>query len=145
MDRKLLLIGGFIVAVVLLFVSCSKQAETKQITPTATQQTSLNTLIQAGQEADEGSYVFTESCAKCHGDNGQGGTGPAILGANARLSKYGTAQGLLGFMENSHQDTSGNLSHQQYLQVLAFMLVRDNYLAASDVFNPEQLQKVTLK
>ncbi len=99
-----------------------------------------------GQFANAGKTVFTNKCAKCHGDNGQGVTGPAVIGSNAHLDKYNTAQGLLSFISTSMPfDAPGSLSSQDYLNVLGFLLVQNNYVSANTAFDQNQLNNIQLK
>lgn len=99
-----------------------------------------------GQFANAGKTVYANKCAKCHGDNGQGVTGPAVIGSNAHLDKYNTAQGLLSFINTSMPfDAPGSLSSQDYLNVLGFLLVQNNYVSANTAFDQNQLNNIQLK
>ena len=40
-----------------------------------------------GEEAVSGEDVYGENCARCHGESGQGGSGPAMEGVADRLSE----------------------------------------------------------
>jgi polar amino acid transport system substrate-binding protein len=99
-----------------------------------------------GQFADAGNTVFANRCAKCHGANGQGVTAPAIIGTSASLQKYNTAQGLLNFIDTTMPfDAPGSLSHQEYLQVLCFLLVKNNFASGSVTFDENGLGSIQLK
>ena len=99
----------------------------------------------AGQLADSGKTVFASYCAVCHGANGQGVTAPAIIGANASLGKYNTAQGLLSFVDSAMPlNAPGSLSQQQYLQVLSFLLVQNNFVSAGTVLDTNHLDAISL-
>jgi cytochrome c oxidase subunit II len=119
-------------------------AKTHQTVPTAAPtSTAVGT---AGQMAQLGRAVFGTSCAKCHGSAGQGGSGPALIGSGNGLAKYNTAQALLNFMSAAMPlDTPGSLSKQYYSELLAFILVQDNYLQAGTAFDTGKLASVTLK
>ncbi len=96
--------------------------------------------------ADAGRVVYAGHCAKCHGDQGQGITGPVLVGPSASLTKYTTAQGLLSFISSAMPlDAPGSLTHQEYLQVLSLILVWNNYTAGSSAFNEGALGSVQLK
>ncbi len=99
-----------------------------------------------GQFADAGKTVFAGRCAKCHGDQGQGISGPAIIGQYANLGKYNTAQSLLSFVDTTMPfDAPGSLSHQEYLQVLCYLLVQNNFASSSTTFNENGLASIQLK
>lgn len=99
-----------------------------------------------GQLADAGKTVYTASCAKCHGDRGQGVTAPAVIGTGAGLQKYNTAQGLLQFISAAMpMDAPGSLSQQQYSQVLGYLLVQNNFTPPDALFNASNLSNLTLK
>ncbi|MDO8491248.1 MAG: hypothetical protein Q7T04_04450 [Dehalococcoidia bacterium] len=90
--------------------------------------------------------MFAVRCAKCHGEKGEGFTGPAIIGPNANLGKYANAQGLINFMGLSMPlDAPGSLSSDQYQQLLCFVLVKNNLVAPASAFNASQLDSVNLK
>lgn len=44
-------------------------------------------LARANQQAPTGASLFAEHCARCHGDRGQGRSGPQLMGAGA-LPKF---------------------------------------------------------
>lgn len=96
--------------------------------------------------ADAGKVLYAGHCAKCHGDQGQGITGPVLVGPTASLTKYSTAQGLLSFISTAMPlDAPGSLTHQEYLQLLSLVLVWNNYAAGSTVFTESALASVQLK
>lgn len=89
--------------------------------------------------------MFTTSCAACHGASGEGGAAPALVGENADLAKYETAQGLLEFIStNMPADAPGSLPMEQYQQVLAFALLQNNLVTDDETFNPDQLSDISL-
>ncbi len=99
-----------------------------------------------GQLADAGRSVFASRCAQCHGDNGQGLNAPAVIGSNANLGKYNTAQGLLDYIDVTMPfNAPGSLSSQEYSNVLGFLLVQNNYVSASTAFDSNQLKNILLK
>jgi mono/diheme cytochrome c family protein len=93
-----------------------------------------------------GQTVYSQSCAQCHGATGGGGRGPALWGSSAALAKYNTAQGLLSYTSATMPQTSpGSLTHQQYLNVLAYILLQANDVSGSTTFNESQLNSITVK
>ncbi len=100
----------------------------------------------AGQAAQAGQAVYAASCASCHGATGQGGIGPRLIGSGQGLSKYNTAQGLLNYTQaNMPFNAPGSLPHAQYVQVTAYLLVQNNYLAASAPYDESNLGNISLK
>ncbi len=125
------------ILLVALLVSACAGSPTPTPTPTATTM---------GQYAQAGTTVFANRCAKCHGDKGQGVTAPAVIGQNASLDKYNTAQGLLNFMSAAMPlDAPGALSQQEYRQLLCFLLVQNNFAAANAPFDQNNLSSIALK
>jgi cytochrome c len=96
--------------------------------------------------ANIGASVFSSKCALCHGEHGQGVTAPAIIGTNASLGKYNTAQGLFNYISTAMPANSpGSLSRQDYLNVLSHLLVQNNKVTSSTSFKEGDLGSISLK
>jgi mono/diheme cytochrome c family protein len=107
--------------------------------PTATFQT-------AGAVAQAGQAVFSAKCASCHGATGQGASAPKLIGSGQALAKYGTAQGLLARISTTMPTSApGSLSHEQYLQLTAYLLVQNVYLATGTAFDESGLGSIPIK
>jgi mono/diheme cytochrome c family protein len=92
---------------------------------------------QADQVA-AGSEVYTASCAKCHGDEGQGGTGPVVIGGNKRIASYQTTQRLYDYVSRTMPfDAPGSLTEDQYWNVIAYLLDENQLLPEDTVLGPE--------
>ncbi len=131
-------------ALVLVLNACSSSSSPSTVSSTVTTTASAGQTF--GQVADTGKTVFASRCSKCHGDSGQGVTAPAIIGSGANLGKYNTAQGLLDFIDtNMPFDAPGSLSSQEYQNVLAFLLVQNNYVTSGTAFNSNQFGNIQLK
>jgi len=116
--------------------STSSSSNTTASTPSST----------FGTMATLGLAIFKKYGAMSHGQNAQGGSGPALIGSNASLAKYGTAQGLLDYISTTMpKEAPGSLSHQDYLNVLCYLLVENNYVSANTIFDESQLNSITLK
>ncbi len=62
------------------------------------------------------------------------------------MIKYTTAQGLLNFVDAAMPlDAPGSLSHQEYLQLLSFLLTQNDDVSAGETFNEQGLAGVQLK
>ena len=117
---------------------------TQHQTPSTTTPTTTTTT--AGELAALRQGVFSANCAKCHGTSGQGGTAPALTGSGAALAKYNTAQALFNFLSAAMPlDAPGSLTHQQYLELLSFILVQDGYMQSANTFDESKLASVALK
>lgn len=153
---RLIILSILILALLMASSGCSSSSPVTSSTPPPTaspgSQTSTSTPTASnpgqtfGQLATSGKTVFANKCAKCHGDTGQGVTGPALIGSSSQLGKYNTAQGLLNFVKLSMPfDAPGSLSQQDYLNVLSYLLVQNNYVPAGNAFDPNQLGNIQLK
>jgi mono/diheme cytochrome c family protein len=124
-----------------LITACGGQKSTATTTSTPTP-----TVTTAGQLAEAGQTVFATHCARCHGDKGQGITGPTLIGSSNTLDKYGTAQGLLNFIDTSMPlNAPGSLSQQDYLEVVSYLLVQNNFVSSGTALDAGSLNSVTLK
>jgi mono/diheme cytochrome c family protein len=113
--------------------------------PTTIPTTTFQTLAASGQ------IIYSNSCSACHGASGEGGLAPALWGAGATLGAYSgvmlftNAQDMLNFISAKMPLTApGSLSAEQYQDVLAYILVQDNKVSASDLFVQSQLSNITL-
>lgn len=109
-------------------------------TPTAPAAgTAAQALATAGQE------VFAEYCVACHGEQGEGVTAPALIGGQA-LKHFGTARGVFEFARVAMpQDAPGSLPDQQYLEILAFLLLENRYVEPDTVVEVERLGEIALE
>ncbi len=98
-----------------------------------------------GALADAGKQVFGSICATCHGANGEGLKGPAIIDADANLGIYGDGKGLYDYVsQNMPQDSPGSLSPEEYLQVVAYLLVRNGFVKPGTVITMSNLSSFPL-
>jgi len=137
---------------ILILAACSGPSSSTSTSGSATSSTLNSTLTSTtqgptySQFAAEGQVLYPAKCSLCHGDNGQGGQAPAIIGSSAALAKYSTAQGLLEKISNTMpMNSPGSLSRQQYLQLAAYLLTQNNYVGTSEVFNEANLKDIPLK
>jgi S-disulfanyl-L-cysteine oxidoreductase SoxD len=85
-----------------------------------------------------GSEVYAAECAQCHGDRGQGGTGPVVIGGNKRIASYQTTERLYDYVSRTMPfDAPGSLTEQQYWDAIAYLLVENDLLPADTVLGPE--------
>ncbi len=85
-----------------------------------------------------GQSVYAASCAKCHGAEGEGGTGPLVIGGGKRIATYGDTDRLYDYVSRTMPfDTPGSLAADEYWQVIAFLLEENALLPAEVVLGPE--------
>jgi cytochrome c len=103
----------------------------EHVVTTALPESSGPPLDQAGR----GGEIFAETCAGCHGEQGEGIEGrPAVMGdkalprdppdgAKARTSKFETALDVFTFIKSDMPPIApGSLSDEQYWALVAFQL-----------------------
>lgn len=114
--------------------------------PKQAEPTKAPAVVTAGALADAGKAVFASHCAGCHGANGQGGLGPANIGPGNQLAKYNTAQGLYAKVSTTMPKSApGSLNASQYLQVVGFLLVQNNFVKAADPLDAGKLAAIPIK
>lgn len=90
---------------------------------------SLPTRAQEGSQVERGKAIYEERCAKCHGEQGQGKLGRALIGSAANLGGYGTARGLFDYTRKIMPiDAPGKLLESEYWAVLAYILSENKLL-----------------
>jgi mono/diheme cytochrome c family protein len=100
-----------------------------------------NSLYSASQ-ASAGSKVYAASCASCHGEQLEGGVGPALSGQNLRtLAKNTklTVGDLFQFMAlQMPLNDPASLKREQYAQIMAYILKFNGYPAGSHTLTYDQ-------
>jgi cytochrome c len=101
-----------------------------------------------GSQADQvaaGQSLYAQSCAKCHGDKGQGGTGPIVIGGSKRIASYQTTQRLYDYVSRTMPfDAPGSLTPDQYWNVIAYLLDENQLLPEDTVLGPDS-ETITLE
>jgi mono/diheme cytochrome c family protein len=120
---------------------------TTTTTPPTTTGVTYQTLASAGQSN------YSSICAVCHGSNG-GGTdicpvvmwGPGTdLGTYNGVTLFTDAAGMLNYMSKSMPLTApGSLTSQQYMDLLAYILMQANKVSGSTVFDQSQLSGISI-
>jgi cytochrome c len=82
--------------------------------------------------------VYAASCAKCHGAQGEGGTGPLVIGGSKRIASYGDTDRLYDYVSRTMPfDTPGSLTADEYWQVISFLLEENGLLPEDTVLGPD--------
>jgi cytochrome c len=109
--------------------------------PTVTPPTAAAATI--GELAGPGGTVFSNRCAGCHGNEGQGGFGPPLMGAQATLGRYGNAGALYDFIRQAMPfNAPGSLPQHEYEQVLGYLLVQNGFAQETTPFKSGDLQSL---
>jgi mono/diheme cytochrome c family protein len=88
--------------------------------------------IAAGRE------VYTAECAQCHGEQGEGGSGPLLIGGNKRIASYQTTKRLYDYVSSTMPfDEPGSLTAEQYWNVIAYLLDANELLPADTVLGAD--------
>ena len=84
-------------------------------------------------QATQGSAVYAQSCAMCHGASLEGAAGPALAGNQFRQAWVNPGLSLRDYHERIVKtmpvQAPGSLSEDQYLSVTAYVLARNGYAA----------------
>ena len=136
-----------ILAMVIPFVAVlAPRSMSLPVQATAAGSVQSATLFAATEQTERGKAVFGMICAKCHGEQGQGGNGPRLIGSPNGLSGYGTARGLFDFASTQMPfDDPGSLKAEQYWDALAFILDANNLLPPDTILGPENAADIKLK
>ncbi len=99
-------------------------------------------------QATAGRQVFGQHCAKCHGSNLHGQSGPPLAGpkfkSNLEYSKMSAKQ-LFAFIKTQMPyDAPGSLKKKQYLQALSYILSKNGYPQGSTPLSEKALGNVKL-
>ena len=146
------LLSSVLLIALLLIASCGNAqpttptttTPTMMTTPTLTTTTPTTTttaMTTWGELAQRGRGSFVNECGSCHGEDGQGGSAPQIIGQN--LTSYTTAQALFNFISREMpQDAPGTLPEELYLRILAYMLIESGLIQPEAILDRDNLVNV---
>jgi mono/diheme cytochrome c family protein len=90
------------------------------------------------EQVASGQEVYAAECAKCHGDQGEGGTGPALVGGSRRIASYENTDRLYDYVSKTMPfDDAGSLSEDEYWASIAYLLQENDLLPAEVVLGPD--------
>ena len=97
------------------------------------------------EQVAAGRDVYVAECAKCHGEQGEGGTGPVLIGGSRRIASYGDTDRLYDYVSRTMPfDDAGSLSEEQYWDSIAYLLDANELLPAEVVLGPDA-ETITLE
>jgi cytochrome c len=90
------------------------------------------------EQVAAGQDVYAADCAKCHGEQGEGGTGPLLIGGSRRIASYENTDRLYDYVSRTMPfDDAGSLSEDEYWASIAFLLQENELLPADVVLGPD--------
>ena len=84
-------------------------------------------------QAQHGKKLYIDACAKCHGDQLEGNTAPALSGESfaPEGKSHITVGGIFQYMSNNMPaDRPGKMTAQEYEDLMAFLLYSNGYDAS---------------
>ena len=97
----------------------------------------------ASEFSEAGKILYGQNCAMCHGADGQGGGGPALIGSGSNLGRYGNAQMLFDFVSTQMPLGKGeSLSKAVYLRLVVFLLVQNGFAGPSTEISADKLDAI---
>ncbi len=95
---------------------------------------------------DTGWALYSQHCSICHGQDGKGLIGPALMGDHVNLESYGNAQRLFEYMSTAMpQNYPGSLNKQAYQELLELLLVQNKIVPADWNVESGDLDDISLK
>lgn len=89
--------------------------------------------------------VFSAKCARCHGDNLEGGDGEQLIGPGNPVFTYGTGDAILRYvMENMPDDNPGSYDQSDYLGGLNFILSKNGVALPPGGMTADNAASVTI-
>lgn len=90
------------------------------------------------EQVASGRNVYVADCARCHGDEGEGGTGPVLIGGSRRIASYEDTDRLYDYVSRTMPfDDAGSLSEDEYWASIAYLLQENDLLPAEVVLGPD--------
>ena len=122
----------------------TNQTTPASTTPGTTITTPLLTTTTWGEKAKDNDFGV---CGfRCHGEAGEGDIAPAIIGSNANLNRFETAQSLLDYISTEMpQDEPGSLSNDSYIRIMAYLLIVNGFIYPETIFDDNDLVNVILE
>ncbi|MGZ3499058.1 MAG: c-type cytochrome [Vulcanimicrobiaceae bacterium] len=94
-----------------------------------------NSISFSAAQAAAGKKQFEAHCASCHGEQLEGGVGPALAGPNAatlRTKLHATVSDVFSIMAMEMPFYApASLTHDQYVEIMAYVLEKNGYKPGS--------------
>jgi len=97
-------------------------------------------------QADDGMSQYSANCAQCHGDQLQGRYGPGLKGKHFATEKaaYTVGDVFRVVATNMPAAQPGTLAHDDYVQIMAFLLQQNGYPAGTTPLTYDAALKSTV-
>lgn len=141
----------------LLVTACSAFAQPPRPTPVPTRTPRIVLTptpepppeVPGGDQVSRGHEVYSQSCARCHGENLEGKFGPRLdvatflQASGGDLQNGSTASRLYSTISREMPyDAPGSLSAVQYYDVTAFLLSKNDLLPPETIVDPSSAPKL---
>lgn len=105
----------------------------------------LPTLFTRAQAAI-GKTKFEDNCSQCHGPNLEGRAGPALKGPNfaSEEADFHVGDIFTIVTHNMPATQPGSLQHDDYVQIMAFILSQNGYPSGADKLTYDEAMKSTV-
>ncbi|MCA3635123.1 MAG: cytochrome c [Methylobacterium sp.] len=100
------------------------------------------------KQVAEGKTLYAEACALCHGADGKRGEGfqTPIWGEGSLIAtKFGTAQGLIDYMQLMPFNNPAMLTDEQKLSVVAYLLSNHGAIPATATLDAAKAASIPIK
>lgn len=113
----------------------------------ASKKTGVPPALFTTAQADSGKQKFLENCAVCHGPTLAGRAGPALKGPNFAPAKANFHVGEIFTIvtQNMPATQPGSLAHDDYVEIMAFLLQQNGYPAGSQPLTFEEAKQSKVK
>ena len=103
-------------------------------------------LFAATEQVERGKNLFQMNCAKCHGQQGEGGEeAPRLIASPHPIKGYRTAQALFDFVRTDMPfDAPGSLMPQVYWDILAYILDANKILPPDTNLGPDNAANIRI-
>lgn len=120
-----------VVAAACSTLAASGAAQAQTTAPT-TAAAAAAVALYTDAQAQNGVDPYESACGMCHGANMEGAQGPTLLG-DTLTSHYPTLGDLMQFIvKNMPKNDPGSLSHDDYVNILAFILLKNGWSEGSE-------------
>ena len=98
-------------------------------------------------QADSGKIKYLTYCAMCHGPTLQGRAGPALTGPNfaSAKAKFHVSEVFTIVANNMPATSPGTLAHDDYVEIMAFLLQQNGYPAGDKALTFDDATKSKVK
>jgi mono/diheme cytochrome c family protein len=101
--------------------------------------------IYTAAQATAGAKTYSAQCSKCHGDNLEGVSAPALRGDGNGLKGDSVGEAYTFISTQMPAGNPGSLSGKQYADILAFILSKNGFAAGPSALTADSAKKSKIK